>query len=489
MKRTGVAIILLIMTFPAKGQLFQYGLEEFAYQNFNPALAFEDDKLNISLLHRSQNYLSQLSILTTSLSFFNPIYNGEMERKRGGIGLSILDSRSNSDNFLIAQSVAGNFLLNINFNKSGILTLSFQPGFSKLRASLSSFSTGSQYVPTTGFDPNLSNGEMFPDNRISYLTLDGGVLWTLPDRTGQPKAHLGLSVFTFNYPDNSFTETTSKAKPSYTFQAVLHVYRNSNLSISPQLYLNTNNSFTDYFVGADWVYHFSNYNPFDPLQSGSLKAVTFITNKASFKWGIIFEQPAYSIGLSYSTSSLSNRNSVIIPSLEFGIKLKINKKKKEKLVIESSSVSEVRTFFKENINEKDKITNQPDAGIVSLNKMQDMRFELRKDFNFSFNEAELNDEAKRYLDDIINLLKENDLLHLKAIGHTDDIGSKQTNLSISKRRAESAVNYLISQGINSKRLRAVGKGDTDPLYNNDTEENRSRNRRVELILYFPAKED
>jgi outer membrane protein OmpA-like peptidoglycan-associated protein len=86
-------------------------------------------------------------------------------------------------------------------------------------------------------------------------------------------------------------------------------------------------------------------------------------------------------------------------------------------------------------------------------------------------------------------LKENDLLHLKAIGHTDDIGSKQTNLSISRRRAESAINYLISQGIDSKRLRSIGKGDSDPLYPNETEENRSRNRRVELILYFPGKED
>ncbi|HEX9650805.1 MAG TPA: OmpA family protein, partial [Cyclobacteriaceae bacterium] len=242
-------------------------------------------------------------------------------------------------------------------------------------------------------------------------------------------------------------------------------------------------------VGAEWEYKFSNHNPFDPLKSGGLKAVTFITHKASFKWGIIFDQPTYSIGISYSTSSLSNRNSVIIPGLEFGIKIKINKKKKRKLVLESSSVSEVRSFFKENINEKDKVINQEDDAIVSLNKMQDMRFELRKDFNFVFNDAELNNEAKEYLDDIVNLLKENDLLHLKAIGHTDDIGSKQTNLSISRRRAESAINYLISQGIDSKRLRSIGKGDSDHLYPNETEENRSRNRRVELILYFPGKED
>jgi outer membrane protein OmpA-like peptidoglycan-associated protein len=412
-----------------------------------------------------------------------------MKKKRGALGLSILDSRSNIDNFLIAQSITGNFLININFNKAGVLSFSFQPGFSKLRASLSSFTTGSQYVPTTGFDPNLSNGEMFIDNRIGYVTLDAGALWSINDKAGNPKAHLGFSIFTFNFPNNSFTETPSRAAPSYTLQAMINAYRDSKLSINPVLYLRTYNSFTDYSVGAEWEYKFSNYNPFDPLKSGSLKAVTLFNSKASFKWGITFDQPQYCIGLSYTTSSFSNRNTVIISSLEFGIKLKINKPKKEKLVLESSSVSEVRAFFEENPDEKNEIINQKDAGIVSLNKMQDMRFELSKDFNFGFNDAELNNEAKEYLDDIVNLLKENDLLHLKAIGHTDDIGSKQTNLSISRRRAESAINYLISQGIDSKRLRSIGKGDSDPLYPNETEENRSRNRRVELILYFPGKED
>ena len=67
-------------------------------------------------------------------------------------------------------------------------------------------------------------------------------------------------------------------------------------------------------------------------------------------------------------------------------------------------------------------------------------------------------------------------------GHTDDIGKEEYNLDLSERRARSVHDYLVSRGIRIDRLKYVGMGETVPLYPNDSDENRRRNRRVEFML-------
>ncbi|MBI3235304.1 MAG: OmpA family protein, partial [Bacteroidetes bacterium] len=63
----------------------------------------------------------------------------------------------------------------------------------------------------------------------------------------------------------------------------------------------------------------------------------------------------------------------------------------------------------------------------------------------------------------------------------DNIGSKAANLKLSKERAESVKRYLISKGVKNK-INATGYGDTRPVAENDTEEGRQKNRRVELKI-------
>ena len=71
-------------------------------------------------------------------------------------------------------------------------------------------------------------------------------------------------------------------------------------------------------------------------------------------------------------------------------------------------------------------------------------------------------------------------------GHTDAVGSSEYNQSLSQRRSTAASNYLASQGVSATRLRAVGRGETEPIGPNDTEAGRQSNRRVEIAIVANA---
>lgn len=73
--------------------------------------------------------------------------------------------------------------------------------------------------------------------------------------------------------------------------------------------------------------------------------------------------------------------------------------------------------------------------------------------------------------------------NIMVVGHTDSNGSDSYNMSLSERRAHAAVNYLVSRGVDRSRLRAAGRGETEPVASNDTDAGRQQNRRVEVAIY------
>jgi outer membrane protein OmpA-like peptidoglycan-associated protein len=67
-------------------------------------------------------------------------------------------------------------------------------------------------------------------------------------------------------------------------------------------------------------------------------------------------------------------------------------------------------------------------------------------------------------------------------GHTDNTGNERSNQQLSMERAKSVVLFLAQQGIDQSRLSAMGYGSARPIAANDTEENRQKNRRVDLVV-------
>jgi outer membrane protein OmpA-like peptidoglycan-associated protein len=75
---------------------------------------------------------------------------------------------------------------------------------------------------------------------------------------------------------------------------------------------------------------------------------------------------------------------------------------------------------------------------------------------------------------------------LLIVGHTDAVGTSDYNQALSLRRATAAVNYLVAQGVAPSRLRAAGRGETEPIATNDTEAGRQSNRRIEIAIVANA---
>jgi outer membrane protein OmpA-like peptidoglycan-associated protein len=107
---------------------------------------------------------------------------------------------------------------------------------------------------------------------------------------------------------------------------------------------------------------------------------------------------------------------------------------------------------------------------------------LEGDTNFEFNKDELLSSAFPVLNKLAIAIKENPDTRWKIEGHTDAVGSDSYNMELSRRRAESVVNYLVSQGVDKSKLEVVPLGESSPIATNDTQEGRAMNRRVEIKL-------
>ncbi len=101
---------------------------------------------------------------------------------------------------------------------------------------------------------------------------------------------------------------------------------------------------------------------------------------------------------------------------------------------------------------------------------------------FETGKSDINSESEEALAQISELLKNNTSLKLYVVGHTDNIGSLESNLKLSEDRAQAILNYLTANfGISTDRLKSYGVASLAPVASNDTEEGRAKNRRVELV--------
>lgn len=101
--------------------------------------------------------------------------------------------------------------------------------------------------------------------------------------------------------------------------------------------------------------------------------------------------------------------------------------------------------------------------------------------NFDTGKSIIRDESKPIIEQIVQMLKTNTSLKLSVEGHTDNAGNPTSNKTLSEERAKSVVTAIVSQGIAVDRLNSLGFGQDKPVGDNNTDEGRARNRRVELV--------
>lgn len=134
----------------------------------------------------------------------------------------------------------------------------------------------------------------------------------------------------------------------------------------------------------------------------------------------------------------------------------------------------IEPLEKEDIKEIEENIEEP---IIKVNEVYTFKNVL-----FEFDKAELLDVSKEELNQLYNHLSKNSNLSIEIYGHTDNVGLDKRNKELSKQRAKSVADYLISQGLNVSKIKSFGFGSSQPISDNETEEGRQQNRRVEFKL-------
>lgn len=101
--------------------------------------------------------------------------------------------------------------------------------------------------------------------------------------------------------------------------------------------------------------------------------------------------------------------------------------------------------------------------------------------NFDYDQSTLSSEARRLLGDNAEWIKQHSGTTVQIEGHCDARGSVEYNLALGERRAKSVKNYLVSLGVDGKRLTVISYGKEKPLVSGDSEEAYAKNRRANFV--------
>ena len=138
------------------------------------------------------------------------------------------------------------------------------------------------------------------------------------------------------------------------------------------------------------------------------------------------------------------------------------------------------------MEEQKKQMEEATAGTdVQVTQTEDnrLKLEIPSDVSFDTNRAEIKPNMQPVLDSFADSLMNNSNAMVTIVGHTDNSGSDAINNPLSVNRAASTRDYLVSRGVPLERISIDGRGSYEPVAQNDTPENRAKNRRVEIFVF------
>ncbi len=124
--------------------------------------------------------------------------------------------------------------------------------------------------------------------------------------------------------------------------------------------------------------------------------------------------------------------------------------------------------------EAEKLNEQVQQELEEVIEVQDRVF-------YSYDSAVLSNEAKSVLDTQINWLKNNPNINITIEGHCDERGTREYNIALGERRAFSAKNYLVRNGVDSSRINTISYGKERPAFLGNSREIHAKNRRAVVV--------
>lgn len=147
-----------------------------------------------------------------------------------------------------------------------------------------------------------------------------------------------------------------------------------------------------------------------------------------------------------------------------------------------SATAEGYLFHSESFSLSNADASMPYARNIDLERINIGKSLVLKNIFFETGSSKLLKESFAELNTLIVLLMENPGLRVEIGGHTDNVGNAEYNMTLSQQRADAVKNYLVEKGIAANRLVSKGYGFSNPIADNDTEQNRAKNRRTEIKI-------
>jgi type IX secretion system PorP/SprF family membrane protein len=507
MMKFAALFFAVVLTAPlCHGQYFQFSQYSFTNQRINPAIIASSGFAEVSFINRNQSTGGGFHLNSNFINASYP-FNSRKSERRSGIGISFMDDRAGQTGLFSTQEAGLSYAVSIPLATGTSVSLGLKAVHSRRKVDLSGLSTGLQFVPDRGFDETASSGEDQGKLDNAFNTFSAGIFWRKEDKKNNTLASAGISFFDFNRPDESLLESPASYSSTLVGSVSYLMYRLEKVSVSPGLMATLSANRITFNAGVVTSYELQSYRnkPSDHID--------FITGYRSHEGpllGIQFHKGNLGVGLSYDFP-LWGQNVSNNGSIEFGLSLKKlvapqKARRKKSSAVKKPAVSPVKTVAKKTPTAKDSTSTTPDRAhppATLTEKLRTKQDSLRAiavpgeisheplilekavlHFNFNFNSTELDEEATAYLDEVATALIDNPELAIELTGHTDNVGSAKFNLKLSALRANVIRDYLVSQGVNESRIVAQGKGMTEPLNQNKSEDEKAANRRVEMkILY------
>jgi type IX secretion system PorP/SprF family membrane protein len=470
-------------------------------------------------LYRHQQTGGDFSINSNFVSLSYPLLHASTGVPWSGVALSLHNDQSAS--IFKTQEIALGYAVHVRVSRYQTLSFGAKALYQSRRIGLDGFFTGSQYVTDRGFDLTRSSGETFPEIRNSFKTFSAGMYWQAVDKKGRLLHHFGVSLFDLNKPADSFFGSTTNLPSTFIFNGGFQSYSSGGFNVFPEGLLTISGG-APMFNGGVRLQKELNVTAKKP--SDLVDVILKYAVGRSGIAGIQFHRENISVGVSYDFP-LFVKNPANLGALEFGLELRrLVSTRAQKVVAKRKKAAEEKAALAKNqqprevkkpvetttgdttdvvITRADSIPSTP-APIASVTVIEEKKpgeasaiakaGGMKQDpmviehvtlhFAFEFNSSDLDEPTEAFLDQLSETLRQDDNLQLNIEGHTDNIGSDKFNLRLSQKRAEVVKALLMKKGVNGERLHTAGKGLREPLNENITDEDRAKNRRVEITVYY-----
>jgi outer membrane protein OmpA-like peptidoglycan-associated protein len=141
--------------------------------------------------------------------------------------------------------------------------------------------------------------------------------------------------------------------------------------------------------------------------------------------------------------------------------------------------------WSKNMEDKKRVMEAATVGtgtVVTQTSDNQLKLSIPNDISFDTGRYDIQPKLRPILDQFAQGLSQQTSMEVRIVGHTDSTGSDAINNPLSVSRAQSARDYLVVRGVDSRRISVDGRGSREPVADNATAEGRARNRRIDIFL-------